>query len=210
MDSAVSLAIAIDSGFTPAALHLNYGQRTEKRELKAFDDLCNFYNIGHKLVVDIHYLAQIGASSLTDTHIKVENADLNRKDIPSTYVPFRNGNILAIAASWAEVLRANAIFTGATQADSSGYPDCRKEFFDAYQEAINLGTKPDTNISIISPLINLTKADIVTKGFDLNVPFTLTWSCYQSNNTPCGVCDSCFLRKRGFDTAGKNDPLLNY
>ncbi len=207
MDSALCTAIAIQDGYEIAALHLNYGQRTEKRELQAFDELCDFYFIKKKLVVNVEHLVLIGQSSLTDKNIEVEKADLERKEIPSSYVPFRNGNILSIAASWAETLKAAAIYIGAMQLDSSGYPDCRREFFDAFQNAINTGTKPETNIRIITPIINFTKKDIVLQGKNLNVPFHLTWSCYQNEDKACGVCDSCALRLRGFGEAGIEDPL---
>ncbi len=209
MDSATCLAVAIDSGYSAAVLHLNYGQRTQAKELDSFNKLCDFYGIKGKLVVDVGYFTQIGGSSLTDNKIEVENANLDSDMIPNSYVPFRNGNILAIAASWAEVIGATAIYSGATQADSSGYPDCRQAFFNAFEKAINLGTMPETKIKIFSPLINLTKAGIVALGGRLRVPFELTWSCYQNNDFPCGICDSCALRQRGFNQAGIIDPLLN-
>lgn len=207
MDSAVCTGIARSEGYEIAALHLNYGQRTESRELKSYYDLCNYYKIEKKLVVNVEHLSLIGGSALTDEKITIENADLSRKDIPLTYVPFRNANILSIAVSWAEVIGAEVIYIGATQADSSGYPDCRKEFFLAFQDAINEGTKSETNIKIITPLIEMTKMDIVVAGYELKVPFELTWSCYQESETACGVCDSCALRLRGFQQAGIDDPL---
>jgi 7-cyano-7-deazaguanine synthase len=208
MDSALVAALALESNYEIAALHLNYGQRTEKREQKAFLDICKHYGINEKLIVDVSYLVQIGGSSLTDKKIKVSKANLDSKEIPSSYVPFRNGNILSIAASWAEVIGANSIFIGAMQLDSSGYPDCRKDFFDAYEKAINLGTKPETQIRIIAPIIDLSKKDIVTLGIEHKVPFHLTWSCYTQEDVPCGTCDSCALRQRGFDQAGIVDPIL--
>ncbi|MGB9772005.1 MAG: 7-cyano-7-deazaguanine synthase QueC [Candidatus Kapaibacteriota bacterium] len=207
LDSATTVAIAKSVGYDIAALHVTYGQRTQDRELKAFDDLCRFYNIENRLVVPIDYLKSIGGSSLTDSSIEIEKADLNRKEVPSTYVPFRNGNLLAIATSWAEVLGAKAIFIGAVQSDSSGYPDCRLDFFLAFEKAIRFGTKPQTNISIQTPLINLTKKDIVRLGHNFGVPFELTWSCYREADVACGVCDSCALRLRGFQQAGLPDPL---
>lgn len=207
MDSAVCAAIAKNQGYEIAALHLNYKQRTEKKELESFNNLCNYFEVCDKLIVDVGYLAQIGGSSLTDSKIEVSKANLDSKEIPTSYVPFRNGNILAIASSWGEVINANAIFIGAMQLDSSGYPDCRDSFFSAYEKAINLGTKPGTKIKIIRPIINYTKKDIVIKGRELNVPFELTWSCYQNSDIACGVCDSCALRLRGFQEAGIEDPL---
>lgn len=207
MDSALVLALAIDAGYDIAAMHLNYGQRTESREKKAFEDICIHYKIQQKLIVDVTHLSMIGGSSLTDTNMEVSKADLNSEDIPTSYVPFRNANILAIGTSWAEVIGAEAIYMGAMQIDSSGYPDCRKEFFDAFERVIQLGTKPGTNIKIITPIIDFTKKDIVEKGMIFGVPFHLTWSCYKEEEIACGICDSCVLRLRGFDLAGEKDPL---
>ena len=147
MDSLVTAAIAAEK-YEPAFLHLNYGQRTEKRELKAFNDIADHYNVSKRLIVNINYLALIGGSSLTDVDIEVSKADINNKDIPTSYVPFRNANILSIAVSWAEVLEAKKIFIGAVEEDSSGYPDCREVFYDAFNKVIKLGTKPETTIQI--------------------------------------------------------------
>jgi len=210
MDSALCIAIAVNSGYEVAGLHLNYGQRTEKRELQAFNDITEFYHIKNKLIVDVSHLAQIGGSSLTDKSIEVSQADLLSKEVPSSYVPFRNANILSIAVSWAEVIGANAIYIGAMQLDSSGYPDCRRVFFDAFETTIELGTKPETKIKIITPIIDYSKKDIVVEGSKLGVPFHLTWSCYKQEETPCEQCDSCALRMRGFELAGVKDPLFNY
>lgn len=207
MDSAVTTAIAINKGFQIAALHVNYGQRTQKREMQSFGQICNYYNIKEKLVVDISYLADIGGSSLTDIKINVFDAKLDNKEIPNTYVPFRNANILAIATSWAEVINAEAIFIGANQVDSSGYPDTRKEFFEAAQKMIDYGTKPETTIKIETPIIEMSKNDIIILGNQLNVPFELTWSCYRNNDIACGTCDSCALRLKGFDEANIHDPI---
>jgi 7-cyano-7-deazaguanine synthase len=206
MDSAVTAAIASQT-YELAFLHLNYGQRTEHRELQSFLDLADYYAVTNKLVVDMHHLKNIGGSSLTDRSIVVEKADLNRKEIPSSYVPFRNAQILSIAVSWAEVVGAKKIFIGAVEEDSSGYPDCRSEFFSAFNQVIATGTKPDSNISIETPIIHLKKNEIVLKGVELNVPFRLTWSCYQEEGVACGVCDSCALRLRGFQKAGVADPI---
>ena len=207
MDSALVTALAIEYGYNISALHLNYGQRTMAREQKAFDDICQYYGISEKMVVDITYLAKIGGSSLTDINIKVSKAMIDSKEIPSSYVPFRNANILAIGTSWAEVIGAEAIFIGAMQVDSSGYPDCRRSFFDAFEKTINLGTKPETMIKIETPIIDFSKKDVVVKGVELDVPFHLTWSCYQNSGIACGNCDSCALRRRGFELAGFDDPL---
>lgn len=206
MDSCVTAAIAREH-FTPAFLHVNYGQRTERRELKAFTDLADYYHVKRRLVVSIEHLSAIGGSSLTDTGIEVEKADLSRKNIPTSYVPFRNAHLLSIAVSWGEVIRAGKIFIGAVEEDSSGYPDCRAEFYDAFNEVIRQGTKPETSIEIVTPIIHLNKTGIVKKGVELGVPFHLTWSCYQSEDRACGVCDSCALRLRGFQLAGVEDPL---
>ena len=207
MDSCVTTASAITDGFTPAFLHVNYGQRTEKRELKAFNNIADYYGVRKRLTVDISHLAQIGGSCLTDNQIDVPKADLENPDIPVSYVPFRNANILSAAVSWAEVIKAIAIFVGAVEEDSSGYPDCRRSFFDAFEKVIDAGTKPETNIKIITPLITLTKKEIVEKGISLNAPLHLTWSCYKNEDIPCGECDSCALRTRGFLQAGFKDPL---
>lgn len=209
MDSALCAAIAKEKGYSIAALHLNYGQKTESRELESFRNLAEYFGAKESLIVDVSHFAAIGGSSLTDKKIEVTMAELNSKDIPTSYVPFRNGNILSIAASWAEVIGADAIFIGAMQLDSSGYPDCRQEFFDSFQQSINLGTKPETYIKIITPLINYSKKDIVEHGMELKVPFELTWSCYRDSDTACGECDSCALRLRGFQSAGLRDSL-NY
>ena len=208
MDSCLTAASAISDGYRPAFLHINYGQRTESRELKAFNEIADHYHVDKKLVVDITHLSEIGGSCLTDQNIEVPDADLENEDIPISYVPFRNANILAIATSWAEVLGATAIYVGAVEEDSSGYPDCRRSFFDAFENTIDTGTKPDTHIKIITPLIALSKKDIVEKGIVLEAPLHLTWSCYQNEDIPCGECDSCALRARGFDEAGVRDPIL--
>ena len=206
MDSAVTTAIA-NQTYRLALLHLNYGQRTAARELQAFEELADFYQVEKTLVADVGHLAQIGGSSLTDTEIEVEEANLKSKEIPTSYVPFRNANLLAIATSWAEVISATKIFIGAVEEDSSGYPDCRREFYDAFEKVINVGTRPSTQIETVTPIITLKKHEIVLKGRELVVPFELTWSCYQSEDVACGVCDSCGFRLRGFQKAGLEDPL---
>ena len=206
MDSLVTAAIA-NKEYELAFLHLNYGQRTEKRELKAFNDIADYYGVKERLVVNAEYLYQIGGSSITDKNIIVSEADLEYKGIPGSYVPFRNANILSIAVSWAEVIGAERIFIGAVEEDSSGYPDCRKVFYDAFNKAIELGTKPETKITIETPIIELTKHEIVKKGVELKAPFELSWSCYKNEDKACGVCDSCALRLRGFRLAGVEDPI---
>jgi 7-cyano-7-deazaguanine synthase len=207
MDSCVTLAHALADGATVHALHVNYGQRTQERELQAFHDICDHYQITERLVVDISHLAAIGGSSLTDTSISVTQARLDVDEIPTSYVPFRNANILAIAASWSEVVGATSIYIGAVEEDGSGYPDCRASFFAAFEEVIALGTKPGQRVRIVTPLINLTKHRIVEEGLRLHAPLHLTWSCYQGQDLACGTCDSCALRLRGFAQAGVDDPI---
>jgi len=208
MDSCVTAAIA-SKNFELAFAHINYGQRTEKRELKAFNDIADFYEVKEKLVIDYTHLSKIGGSSLTDKNISVSKADLKNKKIPTSYVPFRNANILSACVSWAEVLNAKAIFIGAVFEDSSGYPDCRPEFFSAFEKMIDVGTKPETKVKVETPIIYLSKSEIVEKGIELKAPLHLTWSCYQNEEEACGVCDSCALRLRGFQQAGVEDPI-NY
>lgn len=208
MDSTVCAAIAHAEGYEIAALHLNYGQRTQERELKAFHDVADFYGVTKRLVVDVSHFAAIGGSSLTDAAIDVSSPDLTTSAIPTSYVPFRNANILSIAVSWAEVLGATALYIGAVEEDGSGYPDCRKEFYDAFQTVIDTGTKPTTRIIIQTPVITFAKKDIARRGSELGAPLHLTWSCYKSNDVACGECDSCALRLRGFRQAGLEDPIL--
>jgi len=206
MDSCVTTAIAhID--YRLAMLHVGYGQRTEARELLAFNALADFYEAEHRLVCRLDHLKQIGGSSLTDARIAVEPANLERHDIPSSYVPFRNAHFIAIAVSWGEVLGARKIFVGAVAEDSSGYPDCRPEYYAAFNRVITEGTKPQTQLEIVTPVIRLRKSDIVRRGRELGAPFELTWSCYQGQEAACGVCDSCALRLRAFAEAGLEDPL---
>jgi len=206
MDSCVTTGIA-SREYELALAHFNYGQRTEKRELKAFNEIADFYSVQKRLVIDYTHLAKIGGSSLTDKNIAVSYADLSNKEIPSSYVPFRNANLLSACISWAEVLGASAVFIGAVYEDSSGYPDCRPEFFSAFEKMAEFGTKPETNIRIETPIIHLSKKEIVLKGIELKAPLHLTWSCYQDEEKACGVCDSCALRLRGFRLAGVEDPI---
>jgi len=206
MDSCVTAAIA-KMEHNLAFAHFNYGQRTEKRELKAFNEIADHFRVKERLIIDYTHLAKIGGSSLTDKNIEVTKADLKNENIPSSYVPFRNANILSACVSWAEVLNASAVFIGAVYEDSSGYPDCRPDFFSAFEKMIDLGTKAETKIKIVTPIINLSKAEIVKKGIELDAPLHLTWSCYQSEDEACGVCDSCALRLRGFQQAGFEDPI---
>jgi 7-cyano-7-deazaguanine synthase len=207
MDSCVTAAIAGGENRELAFLHISYGQRTERRERQAFNDIADHFEVEKRLDVSIGYLAKIGGSSLTDAAISVSEADLASKEIPTSYVPFRNANMLSVAVSWAEVLGARAIYIGAVAEDSSGYPDCRPEFFTAFQSVIDAGTRPETRIQIRTPIIDLSKAEIVQKGIELDAPLKLTWSCYRREDVACGTCDSCALRLRGFERAGYGDPV---
>ncbi len=206
MDSAAALGVLAQK-YQPAALHLNYGQRTEAKELDCFVRLCDHYGIKQRLIVDVSYLEQIGGSSLTDHKMIVPKANLDSNEVPNTYVPFRNAHILCIATSWAEVIGAKRIFIGAVSEDSSGYPDTRPEFYEAFEKVIKTGTRAGGAIKIETPVIDLSKAEIVKLGLKLKVPFKYTWSCYVGNEKACGVCDSCALRLRGFARAGAKDPI---
>jgi 7-cyano-7-deazaguanine synthase len=206
MDSCVTAALAART-HRLAFLHADYGQRTEGRERACFHRLADHFQAEHRLVADFPALGAIGGSSLTDKAIPVREGEPEAGRVPSSYVPFRNAHLLAAAASWGEVLGAEAIYIGAVEEDSSGYPDCRPAFYRAYQEVIDLGTRPETRLRIVTPVIGLSKADIVRQGHELRVPFDRTWSCYQSEVLACGVCESCRLRLRGFAQAGVADPL---
>lgn len=207
MDSCVTAAIAHEENDELAFLHVSYGQRTEQRERHAFEALADHYEVKLRLVISLEHLAKIGGSSLTDSSIAVTPADLMSQAIPSSYVPFRNAHLLASAVSWGEVIGARAIYIGAVAEDSSGYPDCRPDFYDAFQKVIDAGTKPETNITIETPVIALKKSEIVRKGLELGAPLELTWSCYQASELACGNCDSCALRLRAFREAGVRDPI---
>ncbi|SRR6266516_818525 len=207
MDSCATAAIAREENSELAFLHVSYGQRTEARERRAFEQLADHYGVKKRLAVSIEHLAKIGGSSLTDLHVPVTDANLSSREIPTSYVPFRNAHLLSIAASWAEVLSAKRIYVGAVAEDSSGYPDCRPEFYAAFQQAINVGTRPETNVQIVTPVIAMRKAQIVRRGLELGAPFELTWSCYKASERACGCCDSCALRLRAFLEVGVTDPI---
>ena len=206
MDSCVTAAIAQQS-YEIAALHASYGQRTESREIQSFQALADHFGAFTRLAVKLDHFLAIGGSSLTDSSMAIRKADLSSTDIPNTYVPFRNAHFLSIATSWAEVLGATRIFIGAVWEDSSGYPDCRPEYYEAFNRVIRAGTRPSSDITIETPLIHLSKHEIVRKGIDLGAPFHLTWSCYRDSDVACGVCDSCALRLRAFQEAGIDDPI---
>ncbi len=207
MDSCVTAAIARQENDRLAFLHVSYGQLTEERERRAFYQLADHYNVEQRLAVSIEHLGRIGGSSLTDRRIPVAVANLGSTGIPTSYVPFRNGHFLSIATSWAEVIGARRIYIGAVAEDSSGYPDCRPEFYNAFQCAIDSGTRPETTIELRTPVIALKKTEIISEGKKLGAPFELTWSCYRDSERACGECDSCALRLRAFREAGIKDPI---
>jgi 7-cyano-7-deazaguanine synthase len=206
MDSCVTAAIAA-ADYRLAFLHASYGQRTQAKELSCFHALADHFAAERRLVVDLGSLAAIGGSSLTDRSIPVREGPPQAGCIPTSYVPFRNAHLLAAAVSWAEVTGATAIFVGAVWEDSSGYPDCRPEFYRAFEKAARLGTRPETEVRIVTPVIGWTKAEIVSRGLALRAPFEKTWSCYQAEEVACGGCESCRLRRKGFAEAGGEDPI---
>jgi 7-cyano-7-deazaguanine synthase len=213
MDSCVSTAIARErhGEGNIAALHAGYGQLTQAREHRAFEDIANFYAIRERLVVQLDHFRAIGGSALTDSKIAVPEDELGDRsphgDIPVTYVPFRNAHFLSVAVSWGEAIGAEAVYIGAVAEDSSGYPDCRPEYYRAFQELVRVGTRPETQIEIVTPVITLRKSEIIRRGVKLGAPLHLTWSCYQSEDAACGACDSCLLRLRAFAEAGVADPI---
>ncbi len=213
MDSCVSTAIAREryGAENVAALHAGYGQRTQAREHRAFDEIAKFYGIDERLVVQLDHFRAIGGSALTDRKIAVPEGELTAPspggNIPVTYVPFRNAHFLSVAVSWAEAIGAEAVYIGAVAEDSSGYPDCRPEYYSAFQELVWVGTRPETQIEIVTPVITLRKSEIIRRGVELGAPLHLTWSCYQSEDAACGACDSCLLRLRAFAEAGVADPI---
>ena len=217
MDSCVCAAIALQAhgAGSVALLHAGYGQRTQQRERQAFEAIADFYDVQERLIVRLDHFRAIGGSALTDGNIPVpENqlpqlahVGLHGNTIPVTYVPFRNAHFLSVAVSWAEVIGARSIYIGAVAEDSSGYPDCRPEYYRVFEELIRVGTRPDTRIEIVTPVISLKKCEIIRKGMDMGAPLHLTWSCYQNEDLACGVCDSCVLRLRAFAEAGLRDPI---
>ena len=207
MDSCVTAAIANQENRQLAFLHISYGQRTEARERKSFEQIADHYNVALRLAVSLEHLARIGGSSLTDKSVPVTTANLAAQGIPSSYVPFRNAHLLSVAVSWSEVIGANSIYIGAVHEDSSGYPDCRPEFYEAFERVIDVGTKPQTRLEIRTPIIGLRKSEIVERGLNLAAPLELTWSCYSESDLACGKCDSCALRLRAFREAGVRDPI---
>ncbi len=216
MDSCVSTAIARDrhGAGNIALLHAGYGQRTQRRERQAFEEIADFCGVRERLVVQLDHFRAIGGSALTDEKIAVPENEPGRpvpngSAIPATYVPFRNAHFLSVAVSWAEAIGAGAIYIGAVAEDSSGYPDCRPEYYKVFQELIRVGTRPETQIEMITPVIQMKKSEIIRRGLELGAPLHLTWSCYQHEEMACGACDSCLLRLRAFAEAGATD-LIPY
>jgi len=214
MDSCVCAAIAreVHGAANVALLHAGYGQRTQARERQSFEAIADFYAVQKKLVVQLDHFRAIGGSALTDSRIAVPENELGAPGsdgsaIPVTYVPFRNAHFLSVAVSWAEAIGAGAVYIGAVAEDSSGYPDCRAEYYEVFQQLVNVGTRPETHIEIVTPVIRMKKNEIIRRGLDLKAPLHLTWSCYQGEERACGVCDSCLLRLRAFAEAGVLDPI---
>lgn len=214
MDSCVCAAIARQKHGADgvALLHAGYGQRTQERERRAFEAIADFYGVTQRLVVQLDHFRAIGGSALTDSGIAVPENELGATPahgsaIPVTYVPFRNAHFLSVAVSWAEAIGASAVYIGAVAEDSSGYPDCRAEYYRVFQELVCVGTRPETHIEIVTPVIAMKKSEIIRRGVQLGAPLQLTWSCYQSEDRACGACDSCLLRLRAFQEAGVPDPI---
>ena len=214
MDSCVCAAVARErhGAASIALLHASYGQLTEERERRAFTEIADFYGAEKRLIVELDHFRAIGGSALTDKRIPVPENELHApaqhgSSIPVTYVPFRNAHFLSVAVSWAEAIGAGEIYIGAVAEDSSGYPDCRPEYYRAFQEVIRVGTRPETQIEIVTPVIRLKKSEIIRRGMELGAPLHLTWSCYKSEDVACGTCDSCLLRFRAFAEAGVPDPI---
>lgn len=210
MDSCVAAAIARET-HDLALLHASYGQRTERRERRAFSEIADYFGVDERLVVHLDHLAQIGGSALTDLKITVPETEpeqsIGRNQIPPTYVPFRNAHFLSVAVSWAEVIGAEAVVIGAVEQDSSGYPDCRPKYYRVFQQLVREGTRPETRIEMRTPVIDMRKHEIVRRGAELGAPLDRTWSCYQFEDAACGLCDSCRLRLAAFAEAGRPDPI---
>jgi 7-cyano-7-deazaguanine synthase len=214
MDSCVCASLALEERGAEnlALLHASYGQRTEKRERRAFDEITDWLEVRQRLIVKLDHFRAIGGSALTDTKIAVPENELGAAGahgsaIPVTYVPFRNAHFLSVAVSWAEAIGAEAVYIGAVAEDSSGYPDCRAEYYQVFQELVRVGTRPETRIEIATPVIAMKKSEIIRRGMELGAPLHLTWSCYQNEDRACGACDSCLLRLAAFAEAGVPDPI---
>ena len=211
MDSCVCAAIALQrhGAGSVGLLHAGYGQRTQERERQAFEEIADFYGVKERLIVQLDHFRAIGGSALTDLRIEVPENKLGSSGsaIPVTYVPFRNAHFLSVGVSWAEAVGAESIYIGAVAEDSSGYPDCRAEYYRVFQQLIRVGTRPETKIEIVTPIIEMKKSEIIRRGIELGAPLHLTWSCYQGEEKACGSCDSCLLRLRAFAEAGIADPI---
>jgi len=207
MDSATAVYEAIDQGYEPYFLHTSYGQRTEDKEYECAEALADEVDAADFLHIETEHLAQIGESSLTDDEMDVADADLDSDEIPTSYVPFRNSNLLSMATSYAEATDSSALFIGAHAEDFSGYPDCRPAFFDAFQQVVDVGTKPATDISLVAPFVEWSKTDIAERGLELGVPYADTWSCYRSDEPACGTCDACAFRLAAFQALEEKDPI---
>jgi 7-cyano-7-deazaguanine synthase len=207
MDSATAVYEAMNRGYEPYFLHTSYGQQTEDKEYECAKALAEEVDAADFLHIETGHLSSIGASSLTDEEMEVEEADMESDEIPTSYVPFRNANLLSMAVSYAEANECSAVFIGAHSEDFSGYPDCRPAFFDAFQQVINVGTKPDTEISLEAPFVEWSKTDIAERGLELGVPYEITWSCYRDESPACGTCDSCAFRLEAFRQSGSRDPI---
>jgi len=206
MDSTLSAYMMKQDGYEIIGVHFNYDQRTQQKELECFEAICDALKVEERYVLDLDFFKQLGASALTDKNIEVPTGGIE-EGVPVTYVPFRNGIFLSMAAAIAEKEGASVISIGVVEEDSSGYPDCRESYIESMQQSINLGTKDETNIEIKMPLVHLKKSQIVQKALELNVALELTWSCYKNEDKACGVCDSCRLRLNGFTLAGVKDPI---
>jgi 7-cyano-7-deazaguanine synthase len=207
MDSATAVYEAMERGYEPYFLHTSYGQQTETKEYECAKALAEEVGAADFLHIETEHLAAIGASSLTDEEIDVEEADLDSDEIPASYVPFRNANLLSMAVSYAEANDCSAVFIGAHSEDFSGYPDCRPAFFEAFQQVIDVGTKPETEIELLAPFVEWSKTEIAERGLELDVPYEITWSCYQDEAPACGTCDACAFRLEAFRNAGSSDPI---
>ncbi|QPV62071.1 7-cyano-7-deazaguanine synthase QueC [Halosimplex litoreum] len=207
MDSATAVYEAMDRGYEPYFFHTSYGQETETKERECAEALAGDVDAADFCHVETRHLAAIGASSLTDAEMDVADADLDSEEIPTSYVPFRNANLLAMATSYAEATDCSAVFIGAHSEDFSGYPDCRPEFFDAFQQVMRVGTKPETEIELVAPFVEWSKTDIAERGLELDVPYDITWSCYREEAPACGTCDACAFRLQAFQRAGVEDPI---
>lgn len=207
MDSATAVYEAKDRGYTPYFLHTSYGQRTENKEFECAQALAEDADAADFLHVETSHLSSIGASSLTDDEMEVPDADIGNDEIPTSYVPFRNANLLSMAVSFAEANECSAVFIGAHTEDFSGYPDCRPQFFEAFQQVIDVGTKPETDIELVTPFVDWSKTQIAERGLELAVPYERTWSCYREESPACGTCDACVFRLEAFSSAGSPDPI---